>query len=104
VIAPIVGSGLAVARLAGAGGGYIGVAVATEELGGKSCERGALVQAIAPNSPAMLAGLVAGDVVAAAELHPDQNSGRTAKVHLFKVSKSNRCARGDTRQRNGADS
>jgi membrane-associated protease RseP (regulator of RpoE activity) len=67
VVALVGAFGLAIATLVGAGGGYIGVAVGTEELGGKSSERGVVVQAIAPNSPAMLAGLMSGDVVVAAD-------------------------------------
>ncbi len=68
VVALIVACGLGVATLADAGGGYIGVAVASEERGGgKSSERGAVVDAIAPNSPAMRAGLLVGDLIVAAD-------------------------------------
>ncbi len=64
----VVACGLGVATLADAGGGYIGIAVDYEARGGgKSLERGAVVEAIAPNSPAMHAGLLVGDLIAAAD-------------------------------------
>jgi len=57
---------LVVAKLAYAGGGYLGVKVVDERLG-RSPERSAVIEAVAPNSPAMLAGLTTGNVVAAAD-------------------------------------
>jgi S1-C subfamily serine protease len=59
--------GLVVATLADAGSGYLGVAVGSEKWGRDPAERGAVVQAVAPNSPAMLAGLMVGDLVIAAD-------------------------------------
>jgi len=76
-------SAIAVASIAYASNGYLGVALGDLPTG--FAGRGAVVQAIAPNSPAQHAGLSARDIVVAAD---GSAIGSAAQLRKYVVSKN----------------